>query len=87
MPLVLVVDGLGRVLARSEAHGGLVSALLGVWLSIVGGVLLCVLLCVLLYVLMLEVTVERLAFPPAAVYHTSKMHCHGKVTGHDRVSA
>jgi hypothetical protein len=71
--LVRVVGGLWRVLA--VGGGGLVCPLLCVVRGIVAGVLL-LLLCV---VVMLEVTVVHLAFPPAAVYHASKMHCHVEV--------
>lgn len=49
------------------------------WVGIVAGV-----------VVMVEVTVviERLTFPPAAVYHTSKMHSHTMAkAGHNRGSA
>jgi len=43
----------------------------------------------LVLLVLLEVTVVfvRLTFPPAAVYHARKMHCHEEVTGHNREAA
>lgn len=76
MSLVRVVGRLWRVLAVGD--GRLVSAVLGVVLGIVAGVLLWMWL-LLGVVMVLEVTVVHLAIPPAAVYHTSKMHCHVEV--------
>lgn len=86
MSLILVVGRLWRILLVGD--GGLVMPVLRVmlmlWRVVAGVRLLCV-------VVVLEVTVMHLAFPPAAVYHASKMHCHvevrSRVTGHGRVSA
>jgi hypothetical protein len=43
--------------------------------------LLRIIVCLLEWLLMLVVTVVRVTFPPAAVYHTSKMHSHEEGMG------